>query len=88
MWDAAGPSGPVHTGTRTRTGGAWWRAAAADPELTDLFQQREKSRSSSGDGNRHLSVGRHTQLLHQAGFLHVTPVWQVGDSCVLVAQKG
>lgn len=67
---------------------SWWRAAAADPELTGLFEQRERSRSSSGGGNRHLSVDAHTELLHRAGFRHVTPVWQVGDSCVLVALKG
>ncbi len=67
---------------------SWWEAAAADPELTDLFEQREKNRSSSGTGNRHLSVGAHTRLLRRAGFGHVTPVWQVGDSCVLAALKG
>ncbi|MFE7979023.1 class I SAM-dependent methyltransferase [Streptomyces shenzhenensis] len=68
---------------------SWWTAAAADPELADLFEQRERSRppSGGGDGNRHLPVCRHTELLHQAGFSHVTPVWQVGDSCVLVALK-
>jgi hypothetical protein len=26
-------------------------------------------------------------LLRRAGFRHVTPVWQFGDSCVLVAVK-
>ncbi|MEV7084455.1 class I SAM-dependent methyltransferase [Streptomyces sp. NPDC093085] len=67
---------------------SWWRAAAADPELTDLFERRERCGPSSGGGNRHLSVGRHTRLLRRAGFRHVTPVWQVGDSCVLVALKG
>jgi hypothetical protein len=67
---------------------SWWRAAAADPELTDLFEQREKTRPASGDGNQHLSVARHTELLHRAGFRHVTPVWQAGDSRVLVSLKG
>ncbi|MEU6018714.1 class I SAM-dependent methyltransferase [Streptomyces sp. NPDC047515] len=67
--------------------GAWWLAAAADPELADLFQQRAKRYPSSSDGNQHLSVERHTQLLRGTGFAHVTTVWQVGDSCVLVAQK-
>ncbi len=68
---------------------SWWRAAAADPELADLFEQRERSRPSSGGGggNRHLPVCRHAELLRQAGFSRVTPVWQVGDSCVLVALK-
>ncbi|MFF2523487.1 class I SAM-dependent methyltransferase [Streptomyces liangshanensis] len=68
--------------------GAWWRAAAADPELADLFQEREKSLPPAGHGNRHLSVERHTELLRTTGFAHVTTVWQVGDSRVLVAQKG
>lgn len=66
---------------------SWWEAAAADPELADLFARREGNRPSSGGGNRHLSVGRHAELLHGAGFHHVTPVWQVGDSFVLVALK-
>lgn len=66
---------------------SWWTAAAADPELADLFEQRRAGRpvDGSGGGNRHLSVHRHVELLHQAGFGQVTPVWQVGDSCVLVA---
>lgn len=66
---------------------AWWEAAAADPELADLFEQRDRSRPSSSGGNRHLSTGRHAELLREAGFHHVTPVWQVGDSCVLVGLK-
>ncbi|MFG3661536.1 class I SAM-dependent methyltransferase [Streptomyces sp. NPDC047706] len=68
---------------------SWWRDAAADPELTDLFERRERCRpASGGDGaNHHLPLDRHTELLRQAGFSHVAPVWQVGDSRVLVALK-
>ncbi|MCE7080341.1 trans-aconitate 2-methyltransferase [Streptomyces sp. ST2-7A] len=67
---------------------SWWREAAADPELADLFERRERSRPSPDeDGNRDLSVRHHTELLLRAGFHHVTPVWQVGDSGVLVALK-
>ncbi|MFD7709690.1 class I SAM-dependent methyltransferase [Streptomyces sp. NPDC059785] len=68
---------------------SWWRAAAQDPELADLFERREQGRPASGggDGNRHLSVRRHAELLRRAGFGQVTPVWQVGDSRVLVALK-
>ncbi|MBQ0826132.1 class I SAM-dependent methyltransferase [Streptomyces tagetis] len=68
---------------------SWWRAAAADPELADLFERRGRSGPSSGDdgANHHLSVHRHAELLRQAGFSHVAPVWQVGDSSVLVALK-
>ncbi|MDK1474498.1 class I SAM-dependent methyltransferase [Streptomyces sp. 549] len=80
-----------------RTGGdrhedwqSWWRAAAEEPELADLFVQREQRRATPGGvgGDEDLSVRRHTELLHRAGFAHVTPVWQVGDSCVLAAVKG
>ncbi|GGT05462.1 MULTISPECIES: class I SAM-dependent methyltransferase [Streptomyces] len=69
---------------------SWWRAVAAEPELADLFARRERSRPAAGGGggNRHLSVRRHAELLRRAGFRHVTPVWQVGDSRVLVAVKG
>ncbi|WP_346172759.1 class I SAM-dependent methyltransferase [Streptomyces cuspidosporus] len=68
---------------------SWWTAAAADPELANLFEQRERLCRSSGGGgeNWHLPVSRHTELLREAGFSSVTPVWQVGDSCVLVALK-
>ncbi|MFF2650730.1 class I SAM-dependent methyltransferase [Streptomyces sp. NPDC058045] len=68
---------------------SWWAAASADPELADLFEQRQRSRPSSGGSgeNWHLPVSRHTELLRQAGFGRVTPVWQVGDSCVLVALR-
>lgn len=98
------PDGPsysdltAHVGGRRaeRAGGeshedweSWWSAAAAHPELENLFEQRERSRPSSGGGgeNWHLPVSRHAELLWEAGFSRVTPVWQVGDSCVLVALK-
>ncbi|MFH8476462.1 class I SAM-dependent methyltransferase [Streptomyces sp. NPDC018000] len=80
-----------------RTGGhnhedwrSWWRAAARDPELAHLFDERERRRSArgGGGGGGHLSAGRHAELLHRAGFSHVTPVWQFGDSAVLVAVMG
>ncbi|MGW3974495.1 class I SAM-dependent methyltransferase [Streptomyces ardesiacus] len=89
----------AHVGHRRaeRTGGhchedweSWWVAAAADPDLADVFAQREeRMRQSSGDAeaNHHLPVDRHAELLREAGFRHVAPVWQVGDSCVLVALK-
>lgn len=66
---------------------SWWRAVAADPELADLYERRAPAGASPGDGNQHLSVPGHTRLLHRAGFRHVTPVWQAGDSRVLVALK-
>ncbi|GAA2450641.1 class I SAM-dependent methyltransferase [Streptomyces glaucus] len=80
-----------------RTGGlahedwqSWWAAAARDPELADLCAEREQRRtaSSGGGAGEGLTAGRHAALLRQAGFRHVTPVWQFGDSVVLVAVKG
>ncbi|MGW3968844.1 class I SAM-dependent methyltransferase [Streptomyces ardesiacus] len=69
--------------------GAWWQAVAADPELADLFVQRQRRLAEAGGGgDHHLPVERHTELLREAGFASVVPVWQVGDSCVLVALKG
>ncbi|MCD7438313.1 class I SAM-dependent methyltransferase [Streptomyces lincolnensis] len=69
---------------------SWWTAAALDPELTDLFTERERRQAAhghqGGNGNA-LSLARHTDLLRQAGFRHIAPVWQFGDSHVLVAVK-
>ncbi|MGW0842286.1 class I SAM-dependent methyltransferase [Streptomyces sp. NPDC002787] len=69
---------------------AWWSAAAQDPELTDLFAEREKRQAAlahHGTDND-LTLARHVDLLGLAGFRHITPVWQFGDSHVLVALKG
>lgn len=80
-----------------RTGGhrhedweSWWVAASADPDLADVFAQREerlRMLPRDEEANHHLPVDRHTELLREAGFRHVAPVWQVGDSAVLVAMK-
>ncbi|WP_030802008.1 class I SAM-dependent methyltransferase [Streptomyces sp. NRRL S-337] len=67
---------------------SWWTAAAKDPELADLFTQRERRRAArGGGGGGGLTAARHAELLRQASFRHVTPVWQFGDSHVLVAVK-
>jgi SAM-dependent methyltransferase len=70
---------------------SWWTAAAQEPELADLFTQRAQRQAALGnhDGNDNtLTLADHTALLREAGFHHVTPVWQFGDSHVLVALKG
>ncbi|MEW2134692.1 class I SAM-dependent methyltransferase [Streptomyces sp. NPDC005435] len=68
---------------------SWWAAAAQDPELADLFDERLRRVSAcGGNGSGHFSAAHHTELLLRAGFAHVAPVWQYGDSCVLVAVKG
>ncbi|MGW4890473.1 class I SAM-dependent methyltransferase [Streptomyces murinus] len=67
---------------------SWWADAAQDPELADLFAQRERRRAAQGSGaGDDLTATRHAELLREAGFRHVTSVWQFGDSRVLVAVK-
>ncbi|MET7575242.1 class I SAM-dependent methyltransferase [Streptomyces sp. NPDC005492] len=67
---------------------SWWKAAAQEPELADLFTERERRMASQGGGGEYdLTAARHIELLRQAGFAHVAPVWQFGDSHVLVAIK-
>ncbi|MEC3993196.1 class I SAM-dependent methyltransferase [Actinacidiphila sp. DG2A-62] len=68
----------------------WWHAAAQDPQLADLFAQREqRQRALRGGRTAHwrLTAEDHARLMRRAGFQDVTSVWQVGDSCVLVAVK-
>jgi SAM-dependent methyltransferase len=89
----------AHVGRRRagRTGGhahedwrEWWSAAARDPELADLFTERAQrlAAHAGGGAGQDLAADRHAELLRSAGFRHVTPVWQFGDSAVLVAVKG
>ncbi|MFE6684850.1 class I SAM-dependent methyltransferase [Streptomyces sp. NPDC057743] len=69
---------------------SWWAAVAAEPELAEPLAERRRRLSApvAGDGDgaagNGLSVTDHTALLREAGFAHVVPVWQFGDSCVLV----
>lgn len=69
----------------------WWQAAAADPRLAHLFALREARTGGGRRGRRsanwHLTAADHARLMRRAGFGEVTPVWQVGDSCVLVGVK-
>jgi trans-aconitate methyltransferase len=89
----------AHVGRRRaeRAGGhgqedwqSWWRGAARDPELADLFTEREQRLAGFGGGSAgdHLTAARHAELLREAGFSDVASVWQFGDSQVLVAVKG
>ncbi|MCC3650427.1 class I SAM-dependent methyltransferase [Streptomyces sp. S07_1.15] len=66
---------------------SWWTAAAREPELADLFSRRERRRPALGGNGNGLTPARHTELLRQAGFRRVTPVWQFGDSHVLTALR-
>jgi SAM-dependent methyltransferase len=63
---------------------SWWAAAAQDPELADLFAERQR-RLPARDGDNDLTLSRHVELLRRAGFAHVSSVWQFGNSHVLVA---
>ncbi|MEU6665617.1 class I SAM-dependent methyltransferase [Streptomyces sp. NPDC046727] len=65
---------------------SWWTAVAADPELADLLaERRNRLPASATDSMGGLALPAHLWLLRQAGFGHVGPVWQYGDSCVVVA---
>jgi trans-aconitate methyltransferase len=65
---------------------SWWTAVADEPELADLLAERRHRQPTpkSGNGNG-LTLSDHAGLLHQAGFEHAVPVWQFGNSYVLVA---
>ncbi|GAB2585360.1 class I SAM-dependent methyltransferase [Streptomyces capparidis] len=65
---------------------SWWAAAARDPELADLFAERAARRTDHARDNG-LTLCRHTELLREAGFTGVAPVWQFGDHHVLVAVR-
>ncbi|MGQ4448929.1 trans-aconitate 2-methyltransferase [Streptomyces griseus] len=90
----------AHVGRRRseRTGGdaredwrSWWDAAAQEPELADLLDDRRRRHAlhpAGSGGDERITVSRHTALLRRAGFAHVAPVWQFGDSAVLVAVLG
>ncbi|QHC23992.1 class I SAM-dependent methyltransferase [Streptomyces sp. GS7] len=73
---------------------AWWTAVSDEPELAEPLAERRRRQCAPGGGQgagdghgagNGLSVSGHTALLLQAGFAHVLPVWQFGDSYVLVA---
>ncbi|HEY4454918.1 MAG TPA: methyltransferase domain-containing protein [Pseudonocardiaceae bacterium] len=63
---------------------AWWEAAQAEPELTDLITERSQ-RAIAHHGGNLLSPAEHAELLLAAGFRAVGTVYQHGDDTVLVA---
>ncbi|MEW2549725.1 class I SAM-dependent methyltransferase [Streptomyces sp. NPDC047002] len=80
---------------------SWWAAAERDPELTALFAERRRRHGAPaaggrtegrradgrGTGDNGLTLNRHAAMLRAAGFAQAGPVWQVGNSCVLVAVR-
>ncbi|MFH9003294.1 class I SAM-dependent methyltransferase [Streptomyces afghaniensis] len=68
--------------------GSWWAAVADDPELTDLLAERRRREAPLDTGRpAELPLSAHLELLRQAGFATAGPVWQYGDSCVVVAVR-
>ncbi|MEU0582551.1 class I SAM-dependent methyltransferase [Streptomyces sp. NPDC006132] len=68
--------------------GSWWAAVADDPELADLLAERRDREASPDTGSpAELPLSAHLDLLRQAGFRKAGPVWQYGDSCVVVAVR-
>jgi SAM-dependent methyltransferase len=65
---------------------SWWRAAGSDPATADLVARRAGRGVTGGWSNR-LTVAGHVDLLHDAGFHEVGPVWQYADDVVLVAVR-
>ncbi|MBC2904771.1 class I SAM-dependent methyltransferase [Streptomyces cupreus] len=69
---------------------SWWAAVADEPELTDLLAERRRrqprngTKTGTGPG---LPLSAHVRLLRQAGFTHAGPVWQYGNSYVVVATR-
>ncbi|MEV0119491.1 class I SAM-dependent methyltransferase [Streptomyces sp. NPDC050844] len=65
---------------------SWWTAAQDDPELADLLSLRP-ARDPSHTLHNGLALAHHADLLRQAGFEDVSPVWQFGGDYVLVAVR-
>lgn len=69
---------------------SWWAAVAGDPELADLLAERRRRQPRNGTGagaGPGLPLSAHVRLLRQAGFTHAGPVWQYGNSYVVVATR-
>ncbi|OII61543.1 methyltransferase [Streptomyces sp. CC53] len=64
----------------------WWAAATRAPELAGPLAERARRGAGAG-GDNGLTLRRHVELLHEAGFAAAGPVWQYGPSCVLVAVR-
>ncbi|WP_030954121.1 class I SAM-dependent methyltransferase [Streptomyces sp. NRRL S-481] len=96
--DATGPAGiAAHVG-RCRSErqrvfaqedwGSWWAAVADEPELADLLTERRRRVPFLDTGRpADLPLSAHLGLLRQAGFSKAGPVWQYGDSYVVVGVR-
>jgi SAM-dependent methyltransferase len=71
-------------GGHAETWGAWWTAAASDPELAALYAERQARQVKSehhGSPAGRLSV--HCEALRAAGFAEVGTLWQRGENRLL-----
>lgn len=76
---------------------AWWDTILADPHFIDVARDRAQrldapnTASPAGDshshGNNNVTLAEHIDLLRNAGFGSVSPLWQVGDDHVLAAVR-
>ncbi|MEU0221614.1 hypothetical protein ABZ281_44295, partial [Streptomyces sp. NPDC006265] len=61
---------------------------AFDLDTADLLAERRRRAAPLGTGRpAELPLSAHLKLLRQAGFGTAGPVWQYGDSCVVVAVR-
>jgi SAM-dependent methyltransferase len=70
------------------TWGDWWEAAAADPELGPLTQERARlAVSAHHEKGESVLLDQHVDALRAAGFAEVGTLWQRGDSRLLCAVR-
>ncbi|ANS63552.1 hypothetical protein SLINC_1328 [Streptomyces lincolnensis] len=66
---------------------SWWTAVADDPELADLLAERRRRTATVTGKDNDLPLSDHLRLLREAGFGQAGPVWQYGESYVVVAVR-
>ena len=64
----------------------WWSAIKQEPELADALAERD-GRAWQHPENGGTTYEQHVQLLREAGFGAVEPVWQYGRRRILAAVK-
>jgi SAM-dependent methyltransferase len=64
----------------------WWTAIKQEPELADVLAERD-GRAWQHPENGGTTYEQHVELLREAGFRAVEPVWQYGRRRILAAVK-
>jgi SAM-dependent methyltransferase len=68
---------------------SWWQAAAADPDLAGLHEQRQRLQLDTGHHGSPASLAAtHVTALRAAGFTEVGALWQRGGNRLLCAVLG